>query len=428
MNVAVIGGGYAGIAAAVELAQAGIAVTVYESARQLGGRARRVEYRGETLDNGQHLLLGAYSELLRLMALVGAEENALLRIPLQLEFPGHFSLSAPRLPAPLHLLYALATVRGLSTAQRLAAIRFMLALRRNDFRLAADISVAALLKNHRQTGEIRRYLWEPLCLAALNTPLENASAQVFLNVLRDSFTRRRADSDMLLPRVDATRLFPEPAARYIAQRGGEIRLGTPVRSIVKQEGGFSVVTDEDARHFNQVVCAVPPQRLAGLADKLPELAPTLNTVSQFSYQPIYSLYLRYPASITLPSPLLGMSGGLTQWVFDQGQLGRSKGLLTAVISTAGAHEKLERDQLALRVHQELCGVFGNLPPPLWIEVIAEKRATFACTPGLERPPQATPSHNFYLAGDYTAGDYPATLEGAIRSGVKVARIILNSEK
>ncbi|TSA41902.1 MAG: FAD-dependent oxidoreductase [Betaproteobacteria bacterium] len=428
MNVAVIGGGYAGLSAAVELAQAGIPVTVYESAKQLGGRARRVEYRGETLDNGQHLLLGAYRELLRLMKLVGAEQNALLRLPLQLEFPAHFSLTAPRLPAPLHLLYALATAHGLSTAQRLAALRFMLALRRDGFRLPADISVAALLENHRQTGAIRRFLWEPLCLAALNTPLENASAQVFLNVLRDSFTRRRADSDMLLPCVDATRLFPEPAARYIAQRGGVIRLGTPVRSIVKENGGFSVVADQGARHFSQVVCAVAPQRLAGLAGKLPELAPALHTVSQFAYQPIYSLYLRYPASIALPAPLLGMSGGLTQWVFGLGQMGRSKGLLAAVISAAGAHEKLGRDQLALRVHQELCGAFGNLPPPLWTEVIAEKRATFACSPALERPPQATPLHNFHLAGDYTAGEYPATLEGAIRSGIKVARIILNSEK
>lgn len=428
MNVAVIGGGYAGLAAAVELAQAGIAVTVYESAQQLGGRARRVEYRGETLDNGQHLLLGAYRELLRLMALVGAEQNALLRLPLQLEFPGHFNLTAPRLPAPLHLLYALSTVRGLRIAQRLAALRFMLTLRRNDFRLATDSSVAELLEHHRQTGAIRRYLWEPLCLAALNTPLENASAQIFLNVLRDSFTRRRADSDMLLPRVDATRLFPEPAARYIAQRGGEIRLATPVRSIVKEEGGFSVVTDADERHFSQVVCAVAPQRLAGLADKLPELAPALHTVGQFAYQPIYSLYLRYPANVALPAPLLGMDGGLTQWVFDLGQMGRGKGLLAAVISATGVHEKLGRDQLAQRVHQELCGVFGNLPRPLWVEVIAEKRATFACTPALERPPQATPLHNFHLAGDYTAGDYPATLEGAIRSGVKVARIILNSEK
>lgn len=424
MNVAVIGGGYAGIAVAVELAHAGIQVTLFESAKQLGGRARRVDYQGEALDNGQHLLLGAYSELLRLLNLVGADEHALLRFPLRLEYPRHFSLTAPRLPAPLHLLYALATARGLSIAQRLSATRFMLALRLADFQLPVDISVAALLERHHQTDAIRRFLWEPLCLAALNTRLENASAQVFLNVLRDSFTRRRADSDMLVPCVDATRLFPEPAARYLAQCGGVVLPSTPVRDIAKADGGFSLTTDMGSRHFSQVVCAVPPQRLAGLTKQLPELAASVGMVKQFTYQPIYSLYLRYPAGVSLPSPLLGLNGGFAQWVFDLGQLGRDKGLLATVISAAGAHEKLERDQLAQRVHEELCEAFGNLPAPLWVECIAEKRATFACTPGLERPPQATPLKHFLLAGDYTAGDYPATLEGAVRSGVKAAHLIL----
>jgi squalene-associated FAD-dependent desaturase len=425
LNVAVVGGGYAGLAAAVELARAGIPVALYESAKQLGGRARRVEYRGETLDNGQHILLGAYTELLRLMHLVGAEDSALLRLPLKLDFPGHFSLIAPHLPAPLHLLYALATARGLSITQRLATARFMLSLRRDNFRLPADVSVAALLERHGQTGEIRRYLWEPLCLAALNTPLETASAQIFLNVLRDSFNRRRADSDTLLPRVDATRLFPDLAARYIEQHGGEILLAVPVRRIAKENGGFSVTADEGTRHFSHVVCAVPPQRLSALVGELPELAAAVDKVGKFTYQPIYSLYLRYPDSVALPSPLLGMTG-LAQWVFDLGQLGRGKGLLAVTISAAGEHERLGREELAQRIHDELCRIFGALPPPSWVEVIAEKRATFACTAGLERPLQATPLQNFYLAGDYTAGDYPATLEGAVRSGSKVAGIILAS--
>lgn len=421
INVAVIGGGYAGLAAAVELTHAGIPVTLYDAARQLGGRARSVEYRGEILDNGQHLLLGAYSELLRLMRLVGTNENALLRTPLHLEFPGRFSLTAPHLPAPLHLLYALITSHGLSFAQRLAAARFMGDLRRDNFHLPSDLSVAALLERHGQTGEIRRYLWEPLCLAALNTPLDIASAQIFLNVLRDSFSRHRADSDMLLPRTDAGNLFPAPAARFIKRHGGEILLSLPVRRIIRDDTGFCVINDHSASHFSHIVCAVPPQRLAALAGNLAQDA--LSLVEKFSYQPIYTLYLRYPDNVTLPHPLLGMSGGFAQWVFDLGRLGRCKGLLAVVVSATGTHEALEREALAQTVHGELCATFGALPPPLWIKTIAEKRATFACTPGLVRPQQATALENFYLAGDYTAGDYPATLEGAVRSGIKVAGLI-----
>lgn len=429
MTVAVIGGGYAGLAAAVELAHAGTPVTLYESARQLGGRARRVEYRGEILDNGQHILLGAYRELLRLLRLVGVdEERALLRIPLRLEFPGHFSLSAPRLPAPLHLLHALSTARGLGFSERLAAARFMLALRGRSFCLQDDTSVAQLLESHGQVGALRRYLWEPLCLAALNTPPESASAQVFLNVLRDSFDRRRADSDMLLPRDDASALFPEPAARYIERCGGAVRLATAVRRIAKSGHGYALTTDRGTEDFSHVVCAVPPQRLAALVGDLPELAETMAKVGQFAYQPIYSLYLRYPPGVSLPTPLLGLNGGLAQWVFDLGQLGRSQGLLEATISAAGAHENLGHDELAQRVHEELCRAFGPLPQPAWTKIIAEKRATFACVPGLERPPQATPLPGFHLAGDYTAGDYPATLEGAIRSGVAIARIMAANKK
>ncbi len=424
-TVAVVGGGYAGLAAAVELAHAGIPVTLYESARRLGGRARRVEYRGEILDNGQHLLLGAYRELLRLMQRIGVDEkDALLRIPLRLEFPGQFRLAAPRLPAPLHLLAALAGARGLNAAQRLSAARFMLALRRRAFRLQADASVAQLLETYNQSGKLHRYLWEPLCLAALNTPPESASAQVFLNVLRDSFNRRRSDSDMLLPCVDAEALFPAPAARYIERHGGTVRLAAPVRSIVKSNGGFALETDHGSAHFSHVVCAVAPQRLAALAGRLPELGGAVKKVAQFTYQPIYSLYLRYPPGTALPAPLLGLTGGLAQWVFDLGQLGRAPGVLTVTISAAGKHESLSRDELARQVHEELCRSFGALPQPSWTEIIAEKRATFACTTGLERPSQTTPLRNFHLAGDYTAGDYPATLEGAIGSGVAVARIIM----
>ncbi len=424
LTVAIIGGGYAGLAAAVELSRAGVPVTLCESAKLLGGRARRVDYRDTLLDNGQHLLLGAYHELLRLMRLVGVEEHALLRSPLKLAVPGKFQLAAPNLPAPLHLIFALLRAHGLSFPERLAAARFMLTLKLRQFRLDKDISVTALLEHYGQTPALRRFLWEPLVSAALNTPPEMASAQVFLNVLRDSFDRRRADSDMLMPCVDGTALFPEPAARFIVEHGGNVHLATPVRGISRTSNGFAVSLDKQAHHFSHVVCAVPPQRLAGLTTGLPELAEIRAMVAQFAYQPIYSLYLRYPAHVALPSPLLGLSGGHAQWVFDLGQLGRDKGLLCVVISAEGLHEALPREELAQAIHKELCDAFGAMPEPLWVETIAEKRAAFACTPGLHRPPQVTPLPGLLLAGDYTAGDYPATLEGAVRSGVAAAQAIL----
>lgn len=426
MRVAVIGAGYAGLAAAVELAAQGVSATVFEAARELGGRARRVDYRGMALDNGQHILLGAYRETLRLMRMTGADPAALLlRLPLQLVIPGRFRLQAAPLPAPLHLAFGLITARGLTWGERLSAVRFMSEMQRRDFRLGDDIGAGRMLAMHGQTGNLRRYLWEPLCIAALNTPLDVASAQIFLNVLRDSLAGSRAESDMLLPLTNLTHLFPEHAAAFIESRGGEIIHSQTVLAVKAEAAGFSLEMRAGSEKFDQVICAVPPQRLAALTADLPELAEARTQVGRFSYQPIYSVFLQYPAATSLPRPMIGLYGGVTQWVFDRGRLNHEAGLLCAVISAEGSHQTLDHDELAQRVDDELRAALPDLPQPLWHKVIAEKRATFTCSPGLERPGQATPLPNFYLAGDYTADDYPATLESAVRSGVKAANLILS---
>ncbi|MGH8650406.1 MAG: NAD(P)-binding protein, partial [Burkholderiales bacterium] len=148
MKVAVVGGGYAGMAAAVTLAERGVPVTVFEAARTLGGRARRVEHRDLALDNGLHILLGAYTETLRLMRLVGADvERFLLRIPLTWRIHNRFSLRAVGLPAPLHLLAGLLAARGAPIAERLSAVRFLLRMRRRGYRLQRDTTVISLLED-----------------------------------------------------------------------------------------------------------------------------------------------------------------------------------------------------------------------------------------------------------------------------------------
>lgn len=423
-RVAVIGGGYAGLAAAVVLAQHDVPVSVFEAARQLGGRARRVTYRGLDLDNGQHLLLGAYRETLRLTRLVGAGSEPWLRLPLDLDIPGHFRFKTPPLPAPLHLAFALMTATGLTAHERFAALRFMLNMRSRGFKLAHDCSVASLLATQRQSDRAIRLLWEPLCVAALNTPLAIASAQVFLNVLRDSFNRERADSDMVLPLVDLSRLFPDAAAEYVRQRGGSIFTGVPVRAIAVAEQGFTLATAAGEEVFSHVVCAVPPQRMAALTQDLPQLAEAARMAQALAYHPIYTIYLQYPQEVRLSGPLLGLTGTLSQWVCDRGYTHRTPGMLAVVISSDGAHQGMPHAQLAQQVHREIDAALGPLPPPLWHEVIAEKRATFSCSVDLARPAQATPLDHFYLAGDYTAGDYPATMEAAVQSGVKCAAHIL----
>lgn len=436
LNTAIIGGGYAGMAAAATLAKHDIPVTVFESSKQLGGRARGVPNslslrgragEGETLlDNGQHILLGCYRHTLQLIEQVGGNiERDFLRLPLQLTLHNRFELKAPPLPAPLHLLVGLLTAHGLTFAQRLSAARFMLTMRRTNFSLPHDISAFDLLRAHKQDDELIRLLWEPICISALNTPAHKASAQILLNVLRDSLNGSRCDSDMLLPRVDFSALFPDRAAEYVKQRGGMVFTSCSVEAIVPHDNEIELLTTSGPQHHSHVICAASPASSARLLRAVPQLAPIVAQIEALTFQPIYTVYLQYPATVRLPHAMLGFDHGFTQWLFDKGQIAGHHGLLAAVISAEGRHQELEHGQLAQKVVQELREQLGITEAPLWHQIIAEKRATFSCEPNLSRPAHTTPLDNLLLAGDYTAGDYPATLEGAVMSGIRCAEEILN---
>jgi squalene-associated FAD-dependent desaturase len=419
-RVAIVGAGYAGLAAAVELARAGIAVEVFEASRTLGGRARATDIEGLRLDNGAHILAGAYTETARLMALVGEPPQALRRYPLRLEYPGEMRLAAPTwLPAPLNLTWALMTARGLSLGEKVAAVRFMTMLKTSRFRLAADITAAELLS--QQSERLRRYLWQPLCLAALNTPVEEASAQVFLNVLRDSLAAGREASDLLLPACDLSSLFPEPAARYLAGGGNTVRRGARIAAIARNNAGYFL---DGYGPFAQLILAVAPYHLSALVAGLPELAPLAQQVAAFEWQPIVTCYLRYPERVRLPWSMVGIADGCAQWLFDLGQLRALPGMMAAVISARGRHQEISTAVLAGRIHEEVARIVPGLLTPTWSHVIAEQRATFACTPNLRRPPTATVLPGLWLAGDYVASDYPATIEGAVRSGIRAAVLAL----
>lgn len=423
-TVTVIGGGYAGMAAAVELAGRGIEVTVFEAAPALGGRARRVTVNDTALDNGLHILIGAYSETLRLINKVAPQRDSFLRLPLDLQVHQRFHLRAPKWPAPLHVAWALLTAQGLNFADKRAAAGFMKAMQARNYRLAQDCTVAALLAEHQQAIDLIEYLWAPLCIAALNTPIERASAQVFLNVLRDSLGAGRAASDLLLARVDLTALFPEPAADYVRSRGGHVELGTAVERVTRDDAAFGVYLHGTARRFDHVICAVAPYRAAALLAAIPALQPVAQQIAALDYEPIHSVWLQFEGSVHLPSPMIGLAGSPAHWLFDREVICGQRGLVGAVISASEQHIGEAQDALAQRVVADIGKAFGPLPRLAWHRVIAEKRATFSCTPDLARPAQRTACPGFYLAGDYVESDYPATIEAAVRSGAACAAAIL----
>ena len=438
LHVAVAGGGWAGCAAALELARQGCQVTLYEAARSLGGRARGVEVRGLALDNGQHILLGAYRESLRLMKRVGVDEKtAFLRLPVQMRYPAGgdgMDFAASRLPAPLHLALALLRAKGLERADKLALARFNSAGRWMGWQLNDDCTVLELLERFDQTERLTRLMWRPLCIAALNTPPERASANVFLAVLRDSLgARRRAASDMLLPRLPMGALFPEPAGAWLEREGHTLRLGVKVAGIKRDGDDWLVEPGGDAppERFDAVVLATPAPVSAALLAGLPEAAALAGQLDAFTHEPIATCYLQYAPGTRLDLPFYALlddpaTNRWGQFVFDRAQLDAAQdGLLAVVVSAAADAASLPREDLAAAIACQLAQDFGRpeLGAPAWTQLITEKRATFSCTPGLVRPGNTTPLPGLVLAGDYTASDYPATLETAVRSGQAAATAI-----
>jgi squalene-associated FAD-dependent desaturase len=325
----------------------------------------------------------------------------------------------------------LLNARGLTWIERMKAAGFMLKLQGMKFELEQDKTVKELLFEFGQDADLSLKLWEPLCIAALNTPIHKASAQVLLNVLRDALNRKRADSDMLLPRIDFTALFPQRAADYVALHGGKVHLSCGVESIDPKQDGFELVTTEacpehsrrSTQTFSHVICAAPPSIAAKLLRPIPEMSKTVSQIDALEQQPIYTVYLQYPAHVRLPHPMIGLHQRFSQWLFDKGRISAQHGLLAAVISAEGIHQELRQEELVQKVIAELREEFGIGDTPHWFKVIAEKRATFCCAPNLQRPSQQTALPTLLLAGDYTAGDYPATLEGAVQSGVRCAAVL-----
>jgi hydroxysqualene dehydroxylase len=438
-RVAIVGGGWAGCAAAVTLAEAGIPVTVFEQAKTLGGRARRITLDGVVLDNGQHLLIGAYATTLGLLGVVHGEDVAATlfkRLPLTMRPFGRWrdsvELAAWRLPSPLHLAAGMLTARGLNWVERRALIDGFRRLQRSGFRCPPAQTVAQTF-----AGLPLRTLaavWEPLCLAALNTPPEAASAQIFAHVLRAAFSGLRQNSDFLVPDVDLTSLFPDAAARYVRARGGEFRTGTTARVFTPRAGSPVVRTASGDQQFAAAIIATGPHQLrAALADPAPVPEPWRKVLAQtdtFAYESITTVYVGFAETVALPAPLARLDDAPGQWVFDRDAAlrnhapGDARSLLAVVISAGGVHDRAEHGALAASVEAQLRRLAGELPPVVWSRVIAERRATYACTPALLRPVAGRVAAGVYLAGDYTDPEFPATLEAATRSGVAAANAVL----
>ena len=426
LEVAVIGAGWAGCAAAVEATKLGHHVTVFESSRTPGGRARRVglsrDGQNLALDNGQHILIGAYSETLKLMAELDIDIPAsFLRLPLTMQFPDGSGLVLPQLPAPFDALLGILQARGWSIADKWSLLKAATLWQLHQFKCPAEQTVSSLCRSI--SPRVNATLIEPLCVSALNTPADRASGQVFLRVLHDSMFAASGGSNLLLPRVDLSALLPDPALSWLVKRGGQMQLGCRVSSIAPLANNAWQLTganDAPLGQFDRIILACPTQESARLtrASALP-CAAWLALAEGLRFEAITTVYADAPGA-KLAQPMLALACNErcpAQFVFDRGQLGGPPGLLAFVISASHGDAGTLAGQVAAQAAQQL-----NIEKLDVLQTVVEKRATFACTPGLQRPgPMLAPG--LLACGDYIDGPYPATLEGAVRSGLQVANLL-----
>ena len=429
--VAVVGAGWAGLAAALALAEAGQRVTLFESAPQAGGRARSITLATPlgpvAIDNGQHLIVGAYRQTLDLLEGLGAGP-LLRRHRMHLVSTRGLSLRAARLPAPLHLAWGLLRAGGLGWSERAATLRMMGALRRARWEVPAADTVEALLARLGQPAPLVAKLWAPLCVGALNTLPAQACARSFAAVLRDTLGAASSACDFVAPDAPLGALLPDRGLARLRALGASLRLRCTVRELQPSPSGWRLDADEGP--FAALLLALPPWSAATL---LGRLGLDLAALQAFVPEPIATAWALWPAGDAPPlarwlmldeDPARGRFG---QWVFDRGVVGAAR-VAGVVVSVASRIAGEPADAIAAGVAAQLRDAFGG-PAPLAIRVVTERRATFRCTPGLPRPECghfARQAPGLWLAGDWTWPDYPGTIEAAVRSGRRGAAVILAS--
>ena len=449
-KLSIIGAGWSGLACAVAATQAGWQVELFEAANEAGGRARSLEqsFAGVPLDNGQHILLGAYRDTLALMRTVGVNpDDVLLRLPLDLRTAD--GLGFRTLGASWKLLVGVAFAKGWSALDKWRLMRAGWRWQVSGFTCDATWSVHQLCEASQLTPNVVQGLIEPLCLSALNMPLQSASAAVFLRVLHDAMFSGIGSSDLLIPRTDLGALFPQACEKWLHQHGAQVHLG---RRFTQDDLAQWLAESDDAQttKFSQtridqdrdelgkqiaasgtttkrvLVIACPAWEAVRLTQTV---APTWSAQAQaLSHTAIATVYLQcHDAGFTgLNRPMVALRmhpNAPAQFVFDRGALCQQPGLLAAVVSASEG----EREHISTQVQQQVAEQLG-LKQLSVVQTVVEKRATFACLPNtFEGPDQAGVKPDIFVApnifacGDYVRGPYPATLEGAVRSGLQVVR-------
>ena len=424
MKILVIGGGWSGIAAAIEATKRGATIVVVEERQYLGGRARSFVDRisGDEIDNGQHVMMGCYRALLHVAQTLGTEHLLERQASLRVAFVDSSSqidiLDSSALPGKRGLVLGLLRLRGISVYARLSAIRLALFISLG-WASGKGLTCAEFLRKHGQQADAIKRFWEPIVLATINAPLSSASAELLVSVMSLAFLGSSNDSQILIPTTGLSELI-RPFEKWLTERGGRCIIGIGVEALeildgkvcsVRLSNGTSIVAD-------RVISCIPQRALHRLliGSDMNQLRAKATPSS-----PIVSVYLWYDKQ-WMPTDFVAALGTTVQWVFDKRRI--QQGLVAVTVSAGSGIVMENSEDIVALCDAELRTLFPGMASATFKRgfVIKEKHATPLLTPEMlqERPAASeltSMASNLFLAGDWTATGLPATLEGAARSGV-----------
>jgi len=433
-TIAIIGGGLAGLAAGCALADAGLQVTLFERRPYLGGRASSYEHpgTGEVVDNCQHVLLGCCTNLVRFYEQLGVSDKIKWFDALTFIEPGgRASRIAPSfLPAPLHNMPSFLKAASLGFRDKLGIARALSAMMR--MRKAPDDpqeDFLAWLRRHKQTERAIERFWKVVLVSALNEDLDRISVRYAVQVFRESFLKSSGAGKMGVPRIPLSDLYSN-AADYIRQRGGEVLLRCPVNSMDVRETGVKITSSGGERTFDHVVLAVPFQVVAALVPSDAAGQALKQKLQTFQASPITGIHLWFDREIT-PLPHAVLLDRTIQWMFQKSKIHNREGsYLELVVSASRTLVEKSRQEVLDLAMKELAEFFPAVREAKVVKaaVIKEVYATYSILPGLDqyRPGARTEWPRLFLAGDWTTTGWPATMEGAVRSGYLAAEALTES--